>query len=600
MHNNFLFKSLLLLVSILLFASCDKEYSIVGDTLIGENNFELAKYTSSVLAYNEKISPIQSDNLPINALGIYDNPAFGKTTAHFVTQLRLASLNPTFGANPVIDSVYVDVPYFVDASQTASISTGGNTYVLDSIYGDKKAKIKLSIYESARYMGAQNSISQLFYTNQNTEFDNLKIPYLGNRLNDDSDKSQNEEFFFNPKQNTLIVKDATGKETSRTYSAPSMRLKLNVNFFKEKILNAPSGSLATNDVFMNYFRGLYFKVEQSGADKGSLAMMNFASKEAAITIKYKEDLVTETKDANGNVIKTTTRPEKSLVLNMSGNTASLLEQSETKTDYANATSNPDRILGDEKLYLKGGEGSLAVVNLFSSADNYYYEVLKNADQKPIDENGNIIPLESNGKPKSGYFLIYKKNYTPNGISDELDDIRFPLINDIQGQIYHSVKRRWLINDANIVFYIDADNTEFKKSDEPHRLYLYDFTNNTTISDYFLATSNTTNRKLSKYSAGGFLIKDATSKRGISYKMNITNHIINLVKNADVINAKLGLVVSEDINIANFNVLIRTNDYLAQAPRTSVMNPLGTILYGNKATVPEAKKLKLEIYYTKLK
>ena len=597
MHNNFLFKSLLFLLSILLFVSCDKEYNGVGDTLIGENNFELAKYTSNVLAYNEKITPVQSDNLPINALGIYDNPAFGKTTAHFVTQLRLASVDPTFGANPTIDSVYVDVPYFVDASQTKSISTGGNSYVLDSIYGDKTAKIKLSIYESSRYTGAQKSIPQLFYTNQNAEFDNFKIPYLGNRLNDDSDKSQNDEFFFNPKQNTLIIKDATGKETSRTYSAPSMRLKLNVNFFKEKILNAPSGSL-TSDVFTNYFKGLYFKVEQSGADPGSLAMINFAK--GTITIKYKEDLVTETKDANGNVIKTTTRPEKSLVLNMSGNTASLLEHSDAKTDYANATSNPDRILGDEKLYLKGGEGSLAVVNLFTSADNYNYEVLKNADQKPIDENGNIIPLESNGKPKSGYFLIYKKNYTPNGISDELDDIRFPLINDAQGQIYHSVKRRWLINDANIVFYIDTDNTEFKKSDEPQRLYLYDFTNSTTISDYFLAASNTTNKKLSKYIAGGFLTKDATSKRGVSYKMNITNHIINLIKNDDVINVKLGLVVSEDINISNSNALRTTNDYIAQVPRASVMNPLGTILYGNKATVPEAKKLKLEIYYTKPK
>jgi uncharacterized protein YbcV (DUF1398 family) len=29
-----------------------------------------------------------------------------------------------------------------------------------------------------------------------------------------------------------------------------------------------------------------------------------------------------------------------------------------------------------------------------------------------------------------------------------------------------------------------------------------------------------------------------------------------------------------------------------------MNPLGIILYGSKSTVPEDKRLKLEIYYTK--
>jgi hypothetical protein len=29
-----------------------------------------------------------------------------------------------------------------------------------------------------------------------------------------------------------------------------------------------------------------------------------------------------------------------------------------------------------------------------------------------------------------------------------------------------------------------------------------------------------------------------------------------------------------------------------------MNPLGTIIYGGTSTVPEDKRLKLEIYYTK--
>jgi hypothetical protein len=38
--------------------------------------------------------------------------------------------------------------------------------------------------------------------------------------------------------------------------------------------------------------------------------------------------------------------------------------------------------------------------------------------------------------------------------------------------------------------------------------------------------------------------------------------------------------------------------ISQAPRASVMNPLGTIIYGGTSTVPEDKRLKLEIYYTK--
>lgn len=544
MHNNSLFKSLLFTAGILLFVSCDKEYSAVGDALIGDNNFELVKYPSNVEAHNEKITstdPIESNNLDVNALGIYDNPAFGKTTANFVTQLTLATLNPTFGTNPLIDSVYIDVPYFVDADSTVAITSAGNTYVLDSIYGKKLAKIKLSVYESGRYMGTQDGKSQTFYTNQNAEFDNLKIPYLGNRLNDDADKAQNDEFFFNPKQNTLKTTDATGNVT-RTYSAPSMRLKLNTTFFKDKILNAPAGSLVNNDVFINYFKGLYFKVEQSGADKGSLAMINF--RKGTITIKYKEDSSTTP----------VTRVEKSLVLNMLGATASLLEKSNPNADYETATSNPNRVLGDQKLYLKGGEGSLAVLELFEKKDLIGY-----------DENGNLTG--------------------PNEVSDELDKIR---------------KEGWLINDANLVFHIDTKT--MKDSYEPGRIYLYDYANNTTVLDYYLGAS-TTNKNTSKYLFGGYLTKDATTKRGVTYKINVTNHIRNLVKNADAKNVKLGVVVTEDMNVADFKMLKTGNAFISQAPKASVMNPLGTILYGSNLPDTDenySKRLQLEIYYTKPK
>lgn len=532
MHKYSVFKSLFFIAIFLLFSSCDKDFNGVGESLIGENNFEIVKYASDVVSYNEKITPIQSQNLPVNALGIYDNAAFGVTTANFVTQLTLASLNPTIGKNPEIESVYLDIPYFIDPTKTKALPNttegvaAGNTYVLDSIYGLPEAKIKLSIYESGRYMGTQSAIPQVFYTNQNASFDNLKDSgsKKWGRLNNDADKSQNDEFFFNSKQNTLIIKDAEGKETSRTYSAPSMRLKLNSDFFKEKILNAPSGSLTTNDVFINYFSGLYFKVEQSGSDKGSLAMINF--KNGTITIKYKED-----KSATE-----TTKVEKSIVLNLSGNTVSLLKDNNLNTDYETTINNPDRNLGDKRLFLKGGQGSLAVIKLF---------------EKP----------------------------------NELENIR---------------NNKWLINEANLVFYIDDSNAEFKKSNEPERIFLYNFTNNTPMLDY-ISSAPTTNKNSTKFALGGFIKRDATElKRGVYYKINITNHIRNLVKNTTAVNVKLGLVVTEDINIFDFNLLEKENLFISQAPKASVMNPLGTILYGSGADVPDMKRLKLEMNYTKPK
>jgi hypothetical protein len=539
MHNNSFFKTLLLLVSISLFISCDKEYSEIGDALIGENNFDLSKENYNVVAYNQKITPIQSDGLAINALGIYDNPAFGKTTANFATQLTLASVNPTINLalNPVIEDVYLDVPYFSTLVSTDATS-GDRLYELDSIYGASNAKIKLSVFESGYVMNDKDPATgfqspQKFYTNQNNDFETYKI---GNRLNDDASTAQNDAFFFDAKEHKFETTNAEGVVTATTRTPPSMRLKLNSAFFYSKIFKDSDGKLVNNDLFKEYFRGLYFKVEQSGADPGSLCLINFAK--GTITIKYKEN-TSSTVD---------TRLDKTIVLNLSGNTVSLLNQSNTNIAYESAVNTPNTADGDEKLYLKGGEGSLAIIELFGPDSNN------------------------------------------DGVADELANIR---------------NNGWLINEANLVFNIDA--AAMKNSYEPNRIYLYDFTNSLPVLDYLVDGSSAVKPKRAKFVFDGNLNKEATTKRGSTYKIRITNHIRNLVNKKDTKNVKLGVVVTEDIAIANFNFLrtpiITPAFSVTVAPRASVMNPLGTILYGSKSSSnatdeEKSKRLKLEIYYTK--
>jgi hypothetical protein len=526
MYNISFFKKMLVLASIALLYSCDKDYNVIGGDLIGDNHFDLSKYTSNVIAYNQKTGPVQSNNLAVNALGIYDNPAFGKTTANFATQLVLATPDPEIGANPVIDSVYLSVPYFTDPSKTKPNANGGYIYELDSIYGAIDAKIKLSVFESGYFMRDLDPLGgfqekQKYFTDQNADFDGRKI---GNRLNDDANAAQNDAFFFDSAQHVETTTDAAGKIT-KTYVAPGMRLKLNKGFFDSKIIHAASGKLATNDIFKDYFRGLYFRVENSGSSAGSQAMMNFAK--GTITIKYKEDLASTT--AGG----APTRVDKSIILNMTGNSVSLLEQTNTNALYANATTSPNTVDGDEKLYLKGGEGSLAVLDLFSTAG-------------------------------------------------ELENIR---------------SNNWLINEANLVFHIDAST--MANSHEPQRIYLYDLTNNKSIVDYDIDGTTGTNSKNGKTVFGGVINKQAIANgRGLTYKIRITHQIRNLIKDAKAVNLKLGVVVTEDIGISDFYKLKNTTGFPLQVPRASVMNPLGTVLYGSKSTAPEDKRLKLEIFYTK--
>jgi hypothetical protein len=202
-------------------------------------------------------------------------------------------------------------------------------------------------------------------------------------------------------------------------------------------------------------------------------------------------------------------------------------------------SSADKTLGDEKLYLKGGEGSMAVISLFG-ADNFGADGLTGS---------------------------------PNSVADELDIIR---------------KNGWLINEAKLVFHIDAD--AMIDSHKPQRIYLYDMTNNLPISDYFNDFTSGTTSKNGKLIFDGILNKTKST-----YTIRITNHIRNLINDATKNNVKLGVVVTEDINTIAFSKFKDKNIF---APTASVMNPLGTILHGSKSTVPVDKRLKLEIYYTK--
>ena len=520
MHTSSFFKRILFVVSVLFLYSCDKEYNAIGADLLGENHFDFLQYTSDVVAHNQKIGPVDATNLSINALGIYNDPAFGKTTAHFATQLNLAALAPTIGANAVVDSVYLSVPYFSTLKTTNT--DGSHVYELDSIYGGQ-APIKLSVFESNYFMrdldpDSNFTETQSFYTDQTAIFENAK---LGSRLNNASIPSQNDAFFFDSKEIVQKVTAADGK-VSLARSVPAMRLKLDNSYFATKILNAPASKLATNDVFKDYFRGLYFKIETVSGSEGSMAMMNFKS--GKITISYTEDLVT-----NG----VTTRVPKTLDINLNGNSVNLLDQTNVNASYTNAVNNPNTSLGDTNLYVKGGEGAMTVIDLFK---------------------------------------------TPG----ELDLIR---------------SKGWLINEANLVFHIDA--AKMATSNEPNRVYLYDLTNNRPVVDYFLDATNATDPKKSKYVFSGIINKEAvTNGRGQTYKIRITNQIRNLVKYADSTNVKLGLVVTENIGESNFSKLKTPNSFTSKMPKASVMNPLGTVLYGSHPSVPADKRVKLQIYYTK--
>lgn len=538
--TSFFKKSLLAVIAVFLY-SCDKDFNAIGEGLVGDDHFGLESEKYDVLAFNQEVTPIQSNSIVTNALGIFNNPLFGTTTANFVTQIGRLSYSQAIGESPVVESVLLEIPYY--SHQTAVDNEGNSTYELDSIYGDKNGKLKLSVYESGiqmrtSYFSGGSQLPQYYYTDQNTEFNNKKV---GVRLND-GDILQNDEFFFDAKEIVNKTIDPDTKKETVERKKPQMTLQLNKQFFQDKILNAATSKISAEDLFQEYFRGLYFNVEKSGSNPTNMALMNFS--EGTITIKYKAKTDITTDDDS-------TMEDRTVILNLKGassitsSTANFLD-STRNPDYLSAiTTNVNKTEGDEKLYLNGGVGSLAVLKLFNPTD--------------------VLSYNAKGEVVNG----------ANGVPDQLDEMRS-----------NSVIKNWKVNEANLIFYIDAE--KMTGTEEPVRVYLYDLTNNTVVLDYSADDS-------SNY---GGLITLGSDKRGKSYKIRITSHIRNLIKDATAKNVDLGLVVSQGPAIIAFNALKNKNDIISAVPRTSLMNPLGTILYGGKASVPADKRLKLEVYYTK--
>ena len=213
MNKISLIKKFVLLFSVVFFASCDKEFNTIGSEIVGDDYFNFTKEELAVTAANFATGPVQTNNLTLNSLGAYHDPAFGTTTAHYVTQAELPFANVTVNTNPIIDSVWVYVPFF--STQTGTDADGIRQFELDSVYKNNVEKFKLKVYENGYYLGNYNPDNengvQRFYSNDKglIEANMIGADALGNAspggpyLNNSTNLAENEEFFFNNEEKII-------------------------------------------------------------------------------------------------------------------------------------------------------------------------------------------------------------------------------------------------------------------------------------------------------------------------------------------------------------------------------------------------------------
>lgn len=575
--NKFALNIFTLVLIISSFIACDSDFNNLESDVLNSGvatNFNIKKISetnpefSDVITYSQALGPVQTNNnVGLSTLGIYDD-VYGRVSSSFVTQVSLSTYSPTFlgDANELeIDSVVLTLPYF---STITDIDEENNiTYRVDSIFPDSDSynPIRLSIYENnyfirdfdpiADFNEAQNYFSnktaslseiiaplegsELIFVENPTNVNHLSINQLGNI------KINNQGF----KLTSTTEGDDGEDNTSTTYAPPGIRLKLDHDFWQDKIIDKEGDAVLSNaNNFLEYFRGLYFKAEAVN-NTGSHIILNTGSTNANITIYY---TTTTTEEEDGEDV--ITEEQGSFVLNFIGNKINFFDNNFNITI---PDSDPD--IGDERIYLKGGEGSIAKIKLFNGDD------INDGDNTIFDDWKNyFVETDSDGN-------------------------------------FESIKR--IVNEANLVFYVDQDylsqSTSNGPETEPDRLYLYDLDNQTPLTDFYLDATNSSLPYFSKFNHLGPLQRenDESDENGVKYKFRITEHINNLLLN-DSTNVELGLAVSLNVNLEELiQQEVQTNDDSdLKTPISSVLTPRGTVLHGNN-TGNQDKKVYLEIYYT---
>ncbi|MFD2517159.1 DUF4270 domain-containing protein [Salinimicrobium flavum] len=505
------------------FLACEDDFETIGGSVIGEPGFNADLYDEAeVSATTYKLPPVQTNNLPANLLGVFNDPVFGKQTANILSQVSLSLPDPDFGTEPVLDSVVLRIPYFSREVETEDNET--TVYALDSIYGN--SPIKLSIQETIFFLNAFDpetnfQQAQKYYSN------------LGDQIQNNLTSGvlyENNSFLPSSEGIVEYITNAEG-EADTLNLPPALKIQLSKQFFQTKILDkAGSAELSSVNNFRNYFRSIYINAEQVG-DDGVMMLLNF-NEGAGITLYYtskKPDVGDEDEDEDTEEL---VEVQSQYRLPLGPAKVNTFEQD--VPDFSN----------EENLFLKGGEGSMAIIDLFSGPD-------------------------SDG----------------DGVSDELEALR---------------ENNWLINEANLEFFVNRDHTA--NLAEPERLYIYDINNNVFLKDYRLdmpgqvneMTSTSNNRHLAP-------LTRTEDGRGVSYKIRVTDHINNIL-NKDSTNVRLGLVVSQNVNLVTNSAVLQSGNGEAEVtrvPSNSVITPEATVLYGPEAE-DEEKRLKLKIYYTEPK
>ena len=243
---------LTLLISLFILNSCKNKDTIglgVGSSVpLNGSLIDTSTIVVNTLAdvgYND-INSVPTDsiitsNLIKTPFGYFNDPILGTVESNVAVGLNLPGSTayslPT--GTVTIDSAVLVLKY------------------TDGFYGDSlTSRYKINVYQLG-----ERPLSKNYYNTYKWNTNNL-----GNLVGTRS-------FFVRTHDSIKIYNIITGQPDTLIKVGPQLRVPINTNFINSILFNAPSSTLASNTVFQNTVKGLYFTIDKTGTTGAGGTMM---------------------------------------------------------------------------------------------------------------------------------------------------------------------------------------------------------------------------------------------------------------------------------------------------------------------------------------
>lgn len=586
-----------------LMASCEDELGTIGEGVIGDDPFNTGKAEYDVFAYNKGITAVQTNKLPVYQLGTLVDPIYGNRKASIISQIRLSTNNPTFGDLPQADEDLADTD--ASDSKIRENETVKEVYLyipyLLPPSGDSDGDGVDDVYESGEDVNDPNSDWDKDGVTDNQE------RIIGSDPFDPNSDGSGDDFVPNSHPRRYALDSIFG-DRSKTFNLQVSRSNYYLRDLDPSTNFLEAQEYYSNHDFSSFIGELLADVEVTISDED----YRFFKEDDPETEDVDESREVETRLTPGIYVPLDNAFFQTNILDKEGQPELLNEANFKNFIRGIHLSGTDM---DELMFLL--DMSRATITITYEYQDWDAE---NETVVPAEKNFVLGFLASTNSGIDGNAVnVFEGGPLPSNIADALDngenasriyvkggvamaEIRlFEELENGGSQLIDQIRANgWIINEANLVFYVDREALgNAGGTVEPPRLYLYNAKTNLPLYNFVNEPNrpNTVANPLKYFSNHDGVLK-SEGGMGLKYTIRITEHLNDIVfRDAD--NDPLALSTTSDISVSSIRKAVGEGTQEVDYPIMSAINPLGTVLYGSNVGGGEAgTKLKLEIFYTK--